>query len=96
MIIAALLPCYWVYLEVAKWMSAQQYANSDNPYQEWIDIYAGEEFSKVVEEALSLANELAREVDEKTRMKMESVFEKAFQLEWMFWDSAYKMDEWPI
>uniref|UniRef100_A0A914I1C8 Glycosyltransferase family 92 protein n=1 Tax=Globodera rostochiensis TaxID=31243 RepID=A0A914I1C8_GLORO len=39
---------------------------------------------------------LADKADERTRKKMESAFGRAFLLEWMFWKSAYGMEQWAI
>lgn len=98
MVIAAVLPCYCVYREVACWMAERQTddANSNNPYQEWIQMYADGQFSKAVDEMSKLADELARETDAKTQRQMAKAFERAFQLEWMFWDAAYRMEQWEI
>lgn len=90
--IAALLPCFWIYREVG----LQIYENSapDNPYQEWIETYAGEEFNEGVEKAIAITNEVAAEEPQSRRNEMEHAFVRASQLEWMFWDSAYRMEKW--
>ena len=41
-VLAALLPCFWIYAEVGKDIVSKSVPN--NPYQAWIDTYAGEEF----------------------------------------------------
>jgi thiaminase/transcriptional activator TenA len=33
---------------------------------------------------------------EATRMLMRESYLKAVRYEWMFWDSAYRMEAWPI
>ncbi|KAL3081422.1 hypothetical protein niasHS_011666 [Heterodera schachtii] len=93
-IVASMLPCYWLYREVAKWMLAERQKAGDtntvtHQYHEWIDMYCSEEYAEAVDEMLALADELAQEADQRTRVKMASVFERGFQLEWMFWKSAY-------
>ena len=45
-VLAALLPCFWIYWEVGKNIHAR--AATPNPYQAWIDTYAGEEFASAV------------------------------------------------
>ena len=89
---AALLPCFWIYREVG----LQIYENSaaDNPYQKWINTYAGEEFNEGVEKAIAITDEVAAEEPESRRKEMEHAFVRSSQLEWMFWDSAYRMEEW--
>uniref|UniRef100_A0A914H4Y8 Thiaminase-2/PQQC domain-containing protein n=1 Tax=Globodera rostochiensis TaxID=31243 RepID=A0A914H4Y8_GLORO len=71
-------------------------SNSTHPYQGWFDLHANDDYAKSVDEMLALADELADEADERTRKKMEAAFERGFQLEWMFWKSAYEMEEWGI
>uniref|UniRef100_A0A183CC09 TENA_THI-4 domain-containing protein n=1 Tax=Globodera pallida TaxID=36090 RepID=A0A183CC09_GLOPA len=98
-IVASMLPCYWLYREVANWMltERQKSASSNcSQYQEWLDMYCSNEYAEAVDEMLALADELADEADERTRKKMEAAFGRAFQLEWMFWKSAYGMEEWGI
>ncbi|KAL3112628.1 hypothetical protein niasHT_017995 [Heterodera trifolii] len=103
--IAAMLPCYWVYREVVNWMVAESKklmdANSNgvvqqHPYQAWFELHANDDYAKSVDDMLALADELAREADKPTRAKMEATFELGFRLEWMFWKTAYEMEEWDI
>ncbi len=28
--------------------------------------------------------------------QMHAAFDRASQLEWMFWDSAYRLERWPV
>ncbi len=91
---AALLPCFWVYREVGHYI--YQNAGSDNPYQAWIDTYSGEEFSELVDKALVITDEIAADTSSGTRNKMEEAFVYSTRLEWMFWDSAYRMESWPV
>jgi thiaminase/transcriptional activator TenA len=41
-VLGALLPCFWIYAEVGRDIHGR--AAPSNPYQAWIDTYAGEEF----------------------------------------------------
>lgn len=90
--IAALLPCFWIYREAG--LHIYENAAPENPYQEWIDTYAGEEFNESVEKAIAITDEVAREEPESRRQEMMHAFVRSSQLEWMFWDSAYKMEQW--
>jgi thiaminase/transcriptional activator TenA len=93
-IIAALLPCFWIYMEVGK--SIHGMATPDNPYQAWIDTYAGEEFEMAVRKMISLTDQLADAASAQTRAGMQAAFAKCTLLEWMFWDSAYHERAWPL
>jgi thiaminase/transcriptional activator TenA len=92
-LVAALLPCFWIYWEVGK--AIYQRAQPGNPYQDWIDTYAGDEFGNIVQEVIAIADRLAEHADPALRKQMLQAFVRASQLEWMFWDSAYRLEEWP-
>lgn len=92
--IAALLPCFWIYREVG--LEIYENAAEDNPYQEWIDTYAGEEFNKSVDRAIEITDEVAARESKERLEEMTEAFIKSTELEWMFWDSAYKKEQWPL
>lgn len=91
---AALLPCFWIYREVGNHI--YQYAKTDNPYQAWIDTYAGEEFSDLVDKALTITDELADSASETVKEQMTEAFIYSTKLEWLFWHSAYHQQGWPV
>jgi thiaminase/transcriptional activator TenA len=91
--IAAVLPCFWIYREVGS--AIYRTAQPDNPYQQWIDTYAGEEFAQVVQQALDITDSIAQHTTETMRGKMTAAFVTSSRLEWLFWDSAYRLESWP-
>lgn len=92
--VAALLPCFWIYREVGNDISKK--AERTNPYINWIDTYSGKEFTDAVDRMLSITDELASSASEKLLGKMEEKYIRAVKLEYLFWDSAYRMEEWGI
>jgi thiaminase/transcriptional activator TenA len=90
--IGALLPCYWIYREVGVYMS--QSLQESNPYKEWIQAYCGEQFSRCVDKALSITEKIAEDTSKKDFDKMTHQFITATRMEWMFWDSMYRMEKW--
>ncbi|NOU61411.1 thiaminase II [Marinifilum caeruleilacunae] len=92
---AAVLPCFWIYKKVGDYILANQ-SKEDNPYQNWIDTYGGEEFAQAVEKAISICDKLAVQASIEKRKKMWDAFVKASKMEWIFWDSAYKKEGWPV
>lgn len=92
--IAAALPCFWVYREVG--CAIAETAAEPNPYQAWIDTYAGEEFGAAVARQIEIADALAQEASPGLRARMAAHFRRCTQLEWMFWDSAYRLESWPV
>jgi thiaminase/transcriptional activator TenA len=93
-VLAALLPCFWIYLEVGRDIHGR--AAKPNPYQGWIDTYAGEEFATAVQAVIATTDAVASGASERMRHSMHDAFTRATQLEWMFWDSAYRLAKWPV
>ncbi|OEU06865.1 heme oxygenase-like protein [Fragilariopsis cylindrus CCMP1102] len=101
--LAALLPCFWVYMHVGNCMlklrdELDKTNNNDSSnqllrpkhYNDWIDTYAGDEFENDVNNYIQLVN------DELQQLKqIEDHFMMACKLEHMFWDQAITMMEWP-
>ncbi len=88
----ALLPCFWIYREVGSHI--HKHSKSNNPFQKWINTYSGEEFHQVVEDAINVTDRIAETVGPHQVDVMEQAFIKSTRLEWMFWDSAYRMETW--
>src|SRR5215468_10313413 len=93
-LLGALLPCFWIYAEVGRDIHAR--TAPANPYQAWIDTYAGEEFHAAVRAVIAATDEAAAEVSPSLRARMHAAFTRATQLEWMFWDSAFRLETWPL
>jgi thiaminase/transcriptional activator TenA len=92
--VAALLPCFWIYWEVGKHLL--EVAAGDNPYQAWIDTYADEEFAHGVRKVIAITDDLAATATGARRAEMLDAFVRASVLEWMFWDSAWHLERWPV
>jgi len=92
--VAALLPCFWIYWEVGKHLL--QIAAPENRYQAWIDTYADEAFAQGVREVIQICDRLAAEAAPPVRAQMHEAFLRAAKLEWMFWDSAWRRESWPV
>ncbi len=91
---AAVLPCFWVYQRVgADILSRQQ---GDNPYMRWIETYGDEAFAASTAEAVAICDSLAEAAGADTRRMMTDIFVRCTKMEWMFWDSAWRLEQWPI
>jgi thiaminase/transcriptional activator TenA len=91
-VLAALLPCFWIYAEVGQ--DIVQHSVPNNPYQAWIDTYAGEEFHTAVRNVIATVNKVAARCDADTLEKMHAAYRMGAKLEWLFWDSAYHQRQW--
>jgi len=92
---AAVLPCFWVYKKVGDYILAKQNKNN-NPYQAWIDTYGGSEFADAVQKAIAICDEAAASCTKAQRQAMTEAYILCTKMEWMFWDSAWKQETWPV
>lgn len=90
---AAVLPCFWVYLRVGKHIASLSCAN--NPYKAWIDTYSDPVFDESAR-AIDICNILAENASTRIRRQMTEIYVQCTRMEWLFWDSAYKLEKWTI
>ena len=93
--VSAVLPCFWIYLAVGKHIF-QQANKNQNPYQNWIDTYVDENFETSVNATIRVADRAAELASTTELQLMHQAFYRASQFEWLFWDSAYKLEQWAI
>ena len=93
--LAAVLPCFWIYKEVGDYLLTKA-TLENNPYQKWIATYGGEDFANAVRRATEITESYAQNSNDEMKKEMTKVFLKTAQMEWMFWDSAYKLEKWPL
>jgi thiaminase/transcriptional activator TenA len=93
-LVAALLPCFWVYQHVGSGILGRTQV-ADNPYRAWIETYADDEFAASVQACRDAVDRAAAAADPGTRQRMLAAFTRACEYEWMFWDSAYRLESWP-
>jgi thiaminase/transcriptional activator TenA len=89
-LVAALLPCFWIYWDVASAITRN--AAPNNRYQAWIDTYADQAFGEAVQRVIGIADQAATPA---ARAAMLAAFGRSAQYEWLFWDGAYQRRGWP-
>jgi thiaminase/transcriptional activator TenA len=93
-IIAAILPCYWLYFEIGQRLKGAQ---PEEPiYREWIAAYGGDWFREVVQEQIDRLDEIAEQVTESDRERMLKHFLISSRYEYEFWEMAYTKQRWPV
>ncbi len=90
---AATLPCFWIYKKVGDHIYKNQ-RSADNPYQQWIATYGGEEFGVAVQRAIGICDEAAAHATSDMRDRMTEAFVTAARMEFDFWDAAYHLKVW--
>ncbi|MCJ8520178.1 thiaminase/transcriptional activator TenA [Pseudorhizobium tarimense] len=82
----ALAPCIIGYGEIASWIERQPFTNTTgNPYQDWIEMYAGDEYQELVRSELEWLNRRLSQVDQTRFDRLSVVFRDATRLEADFW-----------
>ena len=92
--VAAVLPCFQIYYEAGKHLYG--IAAPANPYQKWIDTYRDEAFGDSVREVLAQTDAAFEQAAPAERRAMRDGYLKAVRYEWMFWDSAWRLEAWPV
>lgn len=93
-IIAAILPCYWLYWEIGL---HYKNAHPDHPvYNKWIETYGNEWFGEQVKEQIDRVDALADAagIEERLRMKRHFLISCKYELD--FWGMAYQLEKWDV
>lgn len=90
---ASVLPCFWIYKKVGEYVYKNK-KSENNPYQKWIDTYAGNDFDLIVKDAIEICDNAASNASVKIQTQMTEVFITSARLEFEFWDSAYQTKKW--
>lgn len=93
-LIAALLPCFWLYWDVGTAISKT--TAPDNPYRAWIDTYADDGFGDAVRAVIASVDHAASLASDTVRGRMAAAFTRCCQYEWLFWDGAWHRRSWPV
>lgn len=92
--LAAVLPCYWIYAEVGA--DLRERGSTDRRYQRWIDSYGGDEFAATVAQVLKLADRTGPTLSPNQEAVARAHFATTARYEWMFFDAAYRREDWPL
>ncbi len=68
----------------------------ENPYRAWIETYADPAFAASTERAVAICDELAAAAGAETRSRMTELFVRCTRMEWLFWESAWNLENWKI
>lgn len=73
-LVAAVLPCYWLYAEVGVALLARADTVPGHPYRDWVATYGSAPFTDHAAHACRLADAAAEQVDPGTRVRMVTAF----------------------
>ncbi|WP_273651399.1 bifunctional hydroxymethylpyrimidine kinase/phosphomethylpyrimidine kinase [Cellulomonas fimi] len=83
-VVAAVLPCYWVYAEVGVALLATADAVPGHPYRDWVATYGSAPFTDHAAHACRLADAAAQHADPATRERMVAAFDASCRHEVAF------------
>jgi thiaminase/transcriptional activator TenA len=92
--LAAILPCYWIYARVGTALAER--GSTDPRYQLWIDGYSGEEYAATVDEVLAVTDRIGPTLTAGEEAAARAHFVTTARYEWMFFDAAHRLEDWPV
>ncbi|MDP6494497.1 MAG: thiaminase II [Dehalococcoidia bacterium] len=95
-VVANLLPCQWGYVETGLYLSRTGDTSEQNRYAEWIHMYSSEEFTAFVGWLREFLDDLTSGADEREVERLSDHFLTATRYEYLFWEMAYHLQDWPI
>jgi len=87
-LIAALLPCFWIYADVGTRLHAQAGGDPAHPFASWLDEYADPRFAEATDEAIRIVTAHAAAADVHTRERMRIAFTRSSEHERTFFAAA--------
>jgi len=93
---AVLLPCPWTYIEAAKHIIETVRPGPDHPFYDWIMFYGDPASGIKMTDLIERLDAWAEQANAEERARMKEHFLLSCQLEYMFFDMAYKVEDWPV
>ena len=90
--LAATLPCFWTYAEIAQFHKAKLDQNKNRLYAEWALVYLTDDYCDLVNRLKGLLDK-ASGVE---YVKLRESFVTASKYEYMYWTMDYQMEGWPL
>jgi thiaminase/transcriptional activator TenA len=92
-LVAALLPCVWGYVHIARQMSDGELPGDDR-YAEWIRQYSADEFAAAADWLRSEMDRLSADQDEQKRARLRQLFVLSSRYELQFWEMCWQGESW--
>ena len=91
-IAAALLPCPWTYHKLGEALQVAEHAI----YTEWAGFYRAGLLAESVEAWCGFVDQAAARGGLQQRSAMRLAFLTSARYEYLFWDAAYRLEQWPV
>lgn len=93
---AVALPCAWIYCVVGQHLLRKGQPRSNHPYRDWLLLYGSPEFAEVTRWMRALVDKEAKRSGKAEQERMSEAFLTSSRYEWMFWDMAWREEQWPV
>jgi thiaminase/transcriptional activator TenA len=90
------LPCAWIYCVVGQHLLKHGPPRAGHPYRDWLLLYASPEFAEVQKWMRQKVDEWVTHAGRDEKRRMEEAFVISSRYEWMFWEMAWKEEQWPV
>ncbi len=95
-IAAAMSPCQWGYAEIGRRLAERGRPTNNPLYCQWVDMYASEDFQSLAAWLRRMVDEAAEGLGAPEIARVEQAFLTSARYEYLFWDMAWKLEEWPV
>ncbi len=95
-ILAAILPCAHGYWEIAAALREEGLPEDQPQYADWIRMYTSEEYEAMARWAADLFDRVAAGLPPPRQAALRDVFLQSQRYEYLFWEMAFRMEEWPV
>ena len=90
------LPCAWIYCAVGRHLLRKGPPSPKHPYRDWLLLYGSPEFAEVTRWMRTLVDKEAKRAGKAEKERMSEAFLTSSRYEWMFWDMAWREEQWPV
>ncbi len=95
-LVTSILPCAWIYAEVGRHFQARGLPTEEHAYRDWLLTYASPDFEEVGAWLRGVLDDRTARLDESHLGRLEEIFLTSSRYEWMFWDMAWREEQWPV
>lgn len=93
---AALLPCPWTYHEIGGRLAEVAERIAPPIYREWARPYGQGLLAESTAAWREFLDQAAAEVGHRQRARLADIFLTSSRYEYLFWEMAYRLEEWPV
>ncbi|GMA56069.1 thiaminase/transcriptional activator TenA [Alicyclobacillus sacchari] len=93
-IIAAILPCHWLYVDLARRIVDEVQPTADHPFSAWLSFYASDDMKDSLDRLLVMVDKRAALANTEARAFMRAAYMESCYLEYRFFDMAYRGESW--